>query len=74
MPVVKVAKEKNEKPRTLKKRYDFKDNDPKRVLTRSEIAHFDECMRLKNQSIPADQMDIEGATESIIAKMRKKYT
>jgi len=62
------------KSRSLKRGYNFKDKNPKRVLTRSEIAHFDDCMRPKNKSIPADQMDIEGAAASVIAKMKKKYS
>jgi hypothetical protein len=69
------ATQKNlKKSRSPKRGYDFKDNDPKRVLTRTEIAHLDECMRPKNESIPADQMDVEGAAEAVIAKMRRKYS
>jgi hypothetical protein len=69
----KIAPKKKLQP-PKKRKYDFKDNNPKRILTRSEIAHLDECMRPRNKSIPADQMDIEGATKSVIAKMRKKYS
>jgi len=68
------ATKNHKKSRSLKRGYDFKDNNPKRVLTRNEIAHFDECMRPKNKSIPADKMDIEGAATSVIAKMRRKYS
>ena len=70
----KVAPKSHKKSLSLKTGYDFKDNNPKRVLTRGEIAHLDECMRPRNESIPADQMDVEGAAEAVIAKMRKKYS
>ena len=45
--------------------YDFTGKDPKTVLTRDEIAHFDEGMRLKNESRPADQVDFSRAVRSV---------
>jgi hypothetical protein len=73
MAMPKIASKKAKKsPRKVG--YDFKDNNPKRVLTRSEIAHLGECMRLKNKSISADAMDIEGAAKSVMSKMEKKYS
>jgi len=74
MVKVKPVSKNRKKLQTPKKMYDFKDSDPKRVLTKNEVIHFDECMRLKNKSIPADQMNIEGAANSVITKMRRKYT
>ena len=51
--------------KTKKKDYDFTGKDPKAVLTQDEIAHFDEGMRLKNESQPADQVDFAGAARSV---------
>ena len=52
-----------EKPQ--KKDYDFTGKNPKAVLTQDEIAHFDDGMRLKNKSRPADQVDFAGAARSV---------
>jgi len=52
-----------EKPQ--KKDYDFTGKNPKAVLTQDEIAHFDDGMRLKNESRPADQVDFAGAARSV---------
>ncbi|MDR0473685.1 MAG: hypothetical protein LBH43_08475 [Treponema sp.] len=73
MAMPKIAS-KTAKKSPKKVRYDFKDNNPKRVLTRSEVAHLDECMRFKNSSIPADEMDTKGAAESVMSKMERKYS
>jgi len=48
-----------------KKEYDFTGKNPKAVLTRDEIAHFDDGMRLKNESRPANQVDFAGAARSV---------
>jgi hypothetical protein len=48
-----------------KKDYDFTGRNPKAVLTQDELAHFDEGMRLKNESRPADQIDFARAAKSV---------
>jgi len=48
-----------------KKEYDFTGKNPKAVLTQDEIAHFDDGMRLKNESRPANQVDFAGAAGSV---------
>jgi len=48
-----------------KKDYDFSGKDPKAVLTPDEFAHFDEGMRQKNKSIPADEIDMKRAVQSV---------
>jgi len=55
--------------RLQKKDYDFTGKDPKDVLTQDEIAHFDEGMRLKNESRPANQVDFSRAAQSVIQDM-----
>jgi len=50
---------------TPNKNYDFTGKDPKTVLTQDEIAHFDEGMRLKNESRPAGQVNFAGAARSV---------
>ena len=49
---------------TIKKEYDFADRDHKAVLTPEQFEHFDEGMRLMNESPPADQIDMKRAAES----------
>jgi len=49
-----------------KKDYDFTGKNPKAILTPDEIAHFDEGMRLKNKSRPANQVDFAGAARSVV--------
>jgi hypothetical protein len=48
-----------------KKDYDFTSKNPKAALTQDEIVHFDEGMRLKNESRPADRVDFAGAARSV---------
>ena len=52
-----------------KKDYDFTGKDPKAVLTQDELAHFDEGMRLKNESKPADQVDFARASRSVASDL-----
>ena len=47
------------------KDYDFSGKDPKAVLTQYEIVHFDEGMRLKNEAIPANQVDFARAARFV---------
>ena len=48
--------------------YDFIHKDPNAILTQDEYEHFDECMRLKNESRPTDQVDFARAVCSVIFK------
>ncbi|MCL2185138.1 MAG: hypothetical protein FWB86_04685 [Treponema sp.] len=48
-----------------KKEYDFTGKDPKAVLTQDELLHFEEGMRLKNESLPADHVDFDRAASSV---------
>jgi len=52
-----------------KKDYDFSGKDPQAVLTQDEIKHFDEGMRLKNESRPADQIDFARAVRSVASDL-----
>jgi len=52
--------------RQQKTNYDFTGKDPKAVLTQDEISHFDEGMRLKNESRPANQVDFARAAQSVV--------
>jgi hypothetical protein len=51
------------------KNYDFTGKDPKAVLTQEELAHFDEGMRLKNESRSADQVDFARAARSVVSDL-----
>ena len=55
--------------KTQGKVYDFAGKDPKEVLSPDEIAHFDEGMRLKNESRPANQVDFAGAARSVVSDL-----
>jgi hypothetical protein len=48
-----------------RKIYDFSGKDPKAVLTEDELEHFDEGMSLKNNSIPANQINMKAAVQSV---------
>lgn len=50
---------------TQKKEYNFTGKDPKAILTQDELLHFDEGMRLKNESRPANQVDFTKAASSV---------
>ena len=49
-----------------KKDYNFSHKNPNDILTPDELAHFDEGMRMKNESCSADEVDFKGAVESVI--------
>jgi len=51
------------------KEYDFTGKDPKEVLTPDELAHFDAGMRLKNESMPANQVDFARAARSVASDL-----
>jgi len=55
--------------KTQMKEYDFTGKDPKEVLTPDELAHFDEGMRLKNESRPANQVDFARAARSVTSDL-----
>jgi hypothetical protein len=46
-------------------RYDFSLKNPNAVITRDEEANFDECMRRKNKSLPANKMPFKKAVQSV---------
>jgi hypothetical protein len=52
-----------------KKEYDFTGKDPKVVLSQDELVHFEEGMRLKNESRPADQINFARATRSVVSDL-----
>jgi hypothetical protein len=64
MPKIKtVSRTAKKTPRTDK--YDFSLKNPAAVITQDEEANFDECMRRKNKSVPADKMPFKKAVESV---------
>jgi hypothetical protein len=52
-----------------KEGFDFAGKGPNAVLTKDELAHFDEGMQLKNNSRPADQIDFAKAAKFVIQNM-----
>ena len=52
-----------------KEEYDFTSKDPKTALTQDELAHFDEGMRLKNESKLAVQVDFARAARSVASDL-----
>ena len=48
-----------------KGRHDFVGRDHKAVLTLEQFEHFDESMRLMNESPPSDQIDMKKAVHSV---------
>ena len=57
-------------PKTAKKaskkdKYDFSSKNPNAVITPAEKANFDECMRRKNKSKPANKMPFKEAAQSV---------
>jgi len=60
-------------PKTAKKsprkdKFDFSLKNPNAVITRDEEANFDECMRRKNKSVPANKMPFKKAVKSVDMK------
>jgi hypothetical protein len=51
-----------------KDKFDFSLKNPNAVITREEEANFDECMRRKNKSVPADKMPFKEAVQSVNMK------
>jgi hypothetical protein len=72
MAKVKATRKSSKKSRTRK--YDLKGANPRKALTRAQKAHFDESMRLTNNSASADTMDFEKASKSVVAKMEERYS
>ena len=52
-----------------KKEYDFSNKKPNEVLTDDELENFEEGVKLKNESKPADEMDFDGAVESVLEEI-----
>ena len=50
---------------TTQGNYDFSRKDPKTILTQDEVENFNEGMSLKNRSIPADQIGMTRAVQSV---------
>jgi hypothetical protein len=59
---------------TSKREYDFTGKNPNAVLTPDEIGHFDEGMRLKNKSSPANEFDFERAARSVVPDMDRLFS
>jgi len=55
--------------RQSEKDYDFTCKDPNVALTSDELKHFDEGMRLKNESSPANKIDFKKAAQSVTPDM-----
>jgi hypothetical protein len=51
--------------------FDFTNKDPNAILTRDEIKHFDEGMQLINDSCPAEFINFDRASESVIRDLPK---
>ena len=54
-----------------KKEYDFANRKHNQILTQDELEHFDESMKLKNEDIPADEVDFAGAVQSMVDDLEK---
>jgi hypothetical protein len=50
-------------------KYDFSNKDPNEVLTKDELEHFDEGMKLKNESRSASTVDFEKAARTVAAEL-----
>ena len=53
------------KKSSRKDKFDFSSKDPKAVITPEERANFDECIRRKNKSVPANKMPFKKAVQSV---------
>ena len=56
-----------------KKDYDFAGKAPGAVLTQDEIEHFDDGMRLKNESRPADTVDFARVARSVASDLDRLF-
>jgi hypothetical protein len=54
--------------------YDFAGKDPRAVLTEDELEHFEEGMRLKNHSRPANELDFGRAVKSTVQDLPKLFS
>ena len=48
-----------------KDKLDFSLKNPRAVITPEERKNFDECMRRKNKSVPANKMPFKKAVQSV---------
>ena len=53
----------------LKKDNNFSYKDPGAVLTEDELEHFDEGMKLKNESVDASTIDFGKAVDSVLLEL-----
>ena len=53
--------------------YDFKGKDPNAVLMPEEREHLKEGMRLRNTSVPADQIDFARAAKSVAKDLNRLF-
>ena len=53
----------------MKKEYDFSKNDPTVALTEDEFEHFEEGMKLKNESRSADKIDFGKAVRAVVKEL-----
>jgi hypothetical protein len=50
-------------------KYDFSNKTPSEVLTPDELEHFDEGMKLKNESRSASTVDFGKAARAVVAEL-----
>ena len=56
-----------------KKDYNFSGKNPSTVLTKDELLHFKDGMKLKNESLPADKVDFKEAVDFVIQDLDNLY-
>jgi len=59
---------------TLNEGYDFTNKDPREALTQDEFDNFEEGMRLKNESIPANEVDFAEAARSVASDFDRLFS
>jgi hypothetical protein len=55
------------------KEYDFVGKNPDDLLTSDEVEHFEEGMRLKNKSVPAESIDFKRAAQSVVKDLDRLF-
>jgi hypothetical protein len=61
--------EANVEEQKLRQEYDFSNKNPSEILTDDELEHFEEGMRLKNYSRPAEDMDFGRAADIVASEL-----
>ena len=59
---------------TANEGYDFTDKDPRVALRQDEIDNFDEGMRLKNKSIPANEVGFGEAALDVASDFDRLFS